>query len=337
MSFKTNWAIPAFVAFLLFSVSVKASGEENDTVTTQNQKYKPEDSPSFEDNEYCLRCHASGYFILSDSASGQSRRQAMCDNFNISREKYYNSVHRTFSCTDCHSFEYKTFPHASALRFEPKLVCIDCHGGDETFAKYHFEEIEVEYSKSIHANAENGEFSCWKCHNPHSYVPLARRDTLTTNFVVASNQMCLSCHGNLKKFQLLSDRELTGVIDKHDWLPNHELHFKSVRCIECHSAQNANILISHNIMHKDSAVSDCVKCHSGNSLLMGTLYKFRTIQSRKSYGFVNGVIINNDSYVIGANHSRFMNYSGIIIIILTLIAVSIHIIFRIKKSKKVNQ
>ena len=330
---KISPAIPALVVLLFLSVPFFAIAEESET-PGQNKHNRPEDSPSYAENEYCLRCHASGFFVLSDSATGKSKRQAMCDNFNISKEKYYNSVHRTFSCTDCHSIEYKTFPHATALRFEPKLVCIDCHGGDETFAKYHFEEIVADYNKSKHAKIANEEFSCWKCHNPHSYVPLARRDSLTTNFVVASNQMCLSCHGNLKKFQLLSDRELTGVIDKHDWLPNHELHFKSVRCIECHSKQNSNILISHNILPKDSAVSDCIKCHSSNSILMGTLYKFRTIQNRKTYGFVNSAIIDNNSYVIGANHSKFMNNLCMLIIIMTILAVSVHIYFRIQKSKK---
>jgi hypothetical protein len=336
MSNKISWVFSALVVLLFSCISTVSANEESVAIPGIQQN-NPQDSPSYADNEYCLRCHSSGYFVLSDSATGRSKRQAMCVNFNIPKEKYYNSVHWTFSCLDCHSSEYKTFPHATALRFEPKLVCIDCHGGDENFAKYHFEEIEADYGKSIHAKIDNGEFSCWKCHNPHSYVPLARRDSLTTNFVVASNQMCLSCHGNFEKFQLLSDRELTGVIDKHDWLPNHELHFKSVRCIECHSAQNSNILISHNILPKDSAISDCVKCHSGNSILMGTLYKFRTIENRKAYGFVNAAIIDNNSYVIGANHSKFMNISGLLIIFMTLVAVIIHTIFRIKKSKnKVN-
>jgi hypothetical protein len=334
MPHKISWALCALVSFLFLSVPSISASEENDNLPVTGQRNNPQDSPSFQDNEYCLRCHASKYFVLSDSTLGKSKRQAMCDNFNIPKEKYYNSVHWTFSCTDCHSAEYKTFPHAAALRFEAKLVCIDCHGGDEKFAQYHFEEIETEYAKSVHAKIQTHEFTCWKCHNPHSYVPLARRDSLTTNFVVSSNQMCLSCHGNFDNFQLLSDRELTGVIQKHDWLPNQALHFRSVRCIECHSAQNNDILISHNILPKDSAISDCVKCHSGNSILMGTLYKFRTIESRKAYGFVNAAIINNNSYVIGANHSRFMNTVGILIIIMTLLAIAIHTFFRIQKTKK---
>jgi hypothetical protein len=333
MSIKIKQVFTALTVLLLFQASVNLSGQDSADTTILEQQYKPEDSPSFQDNEFCLRCHSSGYFILSDSASGQSRRQAMCTNFNIPKEKFYNSVHRSFGCMDCHSSEYKTFPHAASLRFEPSFACIDCHGGDENFAKYHFEEIDAEYNKSVHYKLENGQFTCWKCHNPHSYVPLARRDSMTTNFVVESNKMCLNCHGDFEKFHLLSDRELTGVIKKHDWLPNQSLHFKSVRCIECHSAQNNDILISHNILPKDSAISDCVKCHSSNSILMGTLYKFRTIESRKSFGFVNSAIIDNNSYVIGANHSNFMNLAGICIIILTFLAIAIHTFFRIQKSK----
>ncbi len=331
---KIKWAYPALLFALLFSVTHQSWCQESTDSLALAQEAEYQDAPAYADNEYCLRCHSSGYFTLSDSVSGLSRRQPMCDNFNIPKDKFYKSVHRSFGCTDCHSAEYKNFPHATALRFEPAFACIDCHGGDENFAKYHFEEIDAEYTKSVHYKLENGEFTCWKCHNPHSYVPLARRDSLTTNFVVESNKMCLECHGDIDKLHLLSDRELTGVIKKHDWLPNQSLHFKSVRCIECHSAQNSDILISHNILPKDSAISDCVKCHSGNSILMGTLYKFRTIESRKSFGFVNSAIIDNNSYVIGANHSKLMNIAGVCIILMTFLAIAIHTFFRIRKSKK---
>jgi hypothetical protein len=314
---------------LSFFISVSLSFSQDG----QNISFNPEDFPSYPDNEFCLRCHGSAFYVLYDSISGQEKRRSMCENYKLSRDKFYNGVHKSFACTDCHSYEYQEFPHALSLRFEPVFGCIDCHGGDENFAKYHFEEIEADYSQSVHAKLPNNEFNCWKCHDPHSYVPLARRDTLTMDFVVSSNNMCLKCHGNIAQFQLLSDRDLSNVIGKHDWLPNQSLHFKSVRCIECHSAQNNNILISHNILPKDSAVNDCVKCHSSNSLLMGTLYKFRTIQSRKSSGFVNSVIIENDSYVVGANNSRFMNITGIAILILTISVIVVHTVFRIIKSK----
>ena len=325
-------AVP--IIFILFSFTQNPEGLDTTGIEVQKGKNNPQDSPSFIDNSLCLRCHASKQFTLVNPSTGQEKRQAMSGNYRIIEEKYYNSVHWTFACTDCHSYEYQTFPHALELRFEPSFICTDCHGGDETYAQYHFEEIESEYQKSVHFNIENNEFTCWKCHDPHSYVPLARRDTTSINFIVSSNQMCLECHGNFDKLHLLSDKDLAGIVEKHDWLPNQALHFKSVRCIECHSAQNQEILISHNILPKDSAISDCVKCHSSNSILMGSLYKFRTIESRKSFGFVNSTIIDNDSYVIGANRSKFMNIATILLIGLTLMAVIIHTIFRIIKANK---
>lgn len=297
------------------------------------RSFNPDDFPSFQDNETCLACHGSGFYRLHDTITGMQKRQAMCQDYFVSREKFYNSVHRSFSCTDCHSYEYMNFPHAISLRFEPAFACIDCHGGDETYAQYHFEEIESEYQASVHASINHGEFTCWKCHDPHGYVPLARRDTFSGDFIVKSNQMCLECHGNVENLQLLTDRELYNVISKHDWLPNQSLHFQSVRCIECHSALNDSILIAHKILPADSAISDCIRCHSQNSVLMGSLYKFRIIESRKSSGFVNAAIIENNSYVIGANRSRFMNIASILIFILAVLAMAVHTAFRIRKSK----
>ena len=51
------------------------------------------------------------------------------------------------------------------------MMCMDCHGYDETFAKYHFEGIEAEFSESTH-NREG--FTCWSCHDPHSYKAFMR-------------------------------------------------------------------------------------------------------------------------------------------------------------------
>ena len=34
--------------------------------------------------------------------------------------------------------------------------CLDCHGGDEKFAKFKFEKIESDYKKSVHFKLEDG-------------------------------------------------------------------------------------------------------------------------------------------------------------------------------------
>ncbi len=46
-------------------------------------------------------------------------------------------------------------------------------------------------------------------------------------------------------------------------------------------------------------------------------------------GFVNGVMLRNDSYVIGANHSKFISVAGMFIIGMTLVIGLVHTIFRI--------
>ena len=58
-------------------------------------------------------------------------------------------------------------------------------------------------------------------------------------------------------------------------------------------------------------------------------YKYASKESRDQYGFVNGVIFSNDSYVIGANRSKFISLTGMIIIALVLAIAGVHTVFRI--------
>ncbi len=287
-----------------------------------------------DENENCLKCHGEKFYTLTDTLSGAEKRANMCMDYRINRDEFYHSVHWSFSCLDCHSDEYRNFPHAMKLRFADYWTCLDCHGYDENFAQYKFEQIDEESMKSVHYTATDGNFSCWNCHDPHSYKLLSRKTENVSDIIVATNNICLHCHGNEEKFRLLSNKDLGNVIPEHDWLPNQELHFRTVRCIECHSQMNDSLLISHNIMAADSAVRHCVQCHSSNSILMGSLYKFRAKESRKEYGFINGAIINNDAYVIGANRSGLLNIASILIFGLVLLAVAIHVIFRLTLRKK---
>jgi hypothetical protein len=286
-----------------------------------------------EDNENCLKCHGEKMYVLTDTLLGAEKKQSMCIDNRINRNEFYNSVHWSFACLDCHSDEYNTFPHALSLRFEEYWTCLDCHGYDDNFAQYQFEKIDEEYMKSVHYTATDGNFSCWECHDPHTYKLLTRNTENVSEVILESNNMCLKCHGNEEKFALLSTRELGDVIPKHDWLPNQNLHFQAVRCIECHSEINDSLLVSHNIMSSENAVKNCVDCHSSNSILMGTLYKYQAKESRSRFGFINGAIIKNDAYVIGANRSSWLNIASLIIFGLTLGAIIVHTIFRITTKK----
>jgi len=102
-----------------------------------------------------------------------------------------------------------------------------------------------------------------------------------------------------------------------------------VRCIECHTQINNNIPVSHLIKPKEEAVRLCNECHSQNSILMASLYKFESKEQRHD-GFLNGIILNS-SYVIGANRNKYLNLISLVIFVLVIGVIAIHILIRIKK------
>jgi hypothetical protein len=175
------------------------------------------------------------------------------------------------------------------------------------------------------------EFTCWKCHDPHSYRAFMRNASDIKEAVLYDNNMCLSCHADYDRFMLLTDRDEINVVESHDWLPNQVAHFSSVRCIECHTEINDTILIAHKILPKTKAVRNCAECHSRDSRLMNTLYKFQIKEERKA-GFANGIIIN-DAYVIGANQNVILNRLSVVVFILVLLVIGFHTFLRVRNSK----
>jgi cytochrome c1 len=284
-------------------------------------------SPFYEDNERCFKCHGQSKYEYTNDNLGKQVTALMFSERIINRNDFYNSNHKSFSCTDCHSEEYTKFPHAGELRMEQMYNCIDCHGGDEKFAKFKFEEIEAEYQKSVHFKLEEEGFTCWKCHGPHDYRVSVRHTGNLKETILYDNNICLNCHSNFDHFQLLSEHEEINILKQHDWLPNQATHFKNVRCIECHSEVNNDILVSHLINPKEKAVKKCNECHSQNSLLMSSLYKYQSKEQRKD-GFLNGIILN-ESFVIGANRNAYLNFISIGIFALVVIIIGIHIFFRV--------
>jgi mono/diheme cytochrome c family protein len=327
------------ILFLFLTSYTSASSAEVFSLKRDDQK--TQDTTTFKsqlsaDNEHCLKCHGQGKYEYTNETLGKQIRALMCSERIIKREEFYNSNHKNFSCTDCHSEQYSKFPHPGELRMEQKLNCIDCHGGDPKFAQYHFEEIDTEYKQSIHYKLEPDGFSCWKCHNPHSYKINIRNSLNIKETILYDNSICLNCHANFDRFQLLTDRKEIDILKTHEWLPNQAAHFLNVRCIECHTRVNDSILVSHFIRPKKEAVRLCNECHSQNSLLMSSLYKFRSKEQRHNNGFVNGVILN-ESYVIGANRNSYLNLFSLLGFLAILIIITVHVIFRIKKLKKIQK
>ncbi len=283
-------------------------------------------------NNRCFKCHGQQRYEYTNEELGKVVRDNMCSDRVVNKSEFYSSNHRSFSCTDCHSDKYAKFPHSGELRMEQMYNCIDCHGGDEKFAKYHFEEIEAEYQKSVHFKMEDQGFTCWKCHNPHTYRITVRNSSNLKETIAYDNAICLNCHSNYSNYQLLSNRKEINLIQKHDWLPNQASHFANVRCIECHTQINNNIPVSHLILPKEQAVRRCNECHSQNSLLMASLYKFESRKQRRD-GFLNGIILNS-SYVIGANRNEYLNLLSMILFVCVILVIVVHIIFRIRKNNR---
>jgi len=93
----------------------------------------------YEENQECLICHGSSKYHYYNEWLEKDVKERMNPYFIIDSAEYYMSNHRSFACVDCHSYDFKAFPHAGELRMEPMGTCLDCHEGDESFEHLHFE------------------------------------------------------------------------------------------------------------------------------------------------------------------------------------------------------
>ena len=320
------------VIALIISIFPIVQSQESEEVTKQETEWV---SDFYEENEECLACHGQSKYTLYDEFNEREVNKLMCECRVVIRENYYSSNHKSFTCVDCHDSDYSTFPHPAALRTEEYYTCLDCHGYDEAYARYHFEEIDEEYALSIHAELEEEGFSCWSCHNPHTYKINVRNTTNLHETIVYDNNICLDCHSDFERFHLLTERDEINIIDQHEWLPNQARHFANVRCIECHTQVNDSILVAHHLLPKEQAVRLCVECHSQDSRLLTTLYKFEAKEKRNKAGFWNGAVLQ-ESYVIGANRNIYLNIISVVIFLIAITGIGIHIYFRsrMKRAKK---
>jgi hypothetical protein len=317
-----------FVLFLFIAPTVHVVAQSDSAQEGLDLERFHEVNSFVDENETCLKCHAETKYVLVDEFFGREVTQSMCPDKIIDRDDYYSMVHKSFACLDCHAYEYEEFPHPLEAILEEPYQCIDCHGYDENYAHFRFEEIEVEYMESVHAQQADN-FSCWKCHDPHTYKLTVRDDGTNISEAIAyNNDICLSCHSDFSQFELLTDREEINILETHDWLPNQAAHFSSVRCIECHTALSDSTLVAHHVQPMELAVKKCSECHSKNSILMASLYKHEAKENRKQYGFINGVILN-EAYVIGANRNEVLSFAGILLFLLVLGGISVHIVARI--------
>ena len=311
---------------LLLFISIQVLLSQQPSVRMQQNKEQ-----SAEDNNACFRCHALDK-IHNDTLDIIQKKKNIVDT-----NRYYSSVHGSFRCIDCHSEDFSVYPHTVTVKDDVFPSCMDCHEGNKKTARFHFEEIAKAYDQSIHATVMKDDFSCWKCHDPHGYADIAEiSDSVGLAKMIADhNDMCLKCHGNAEFFKASKDPQKGDVLMHHEWLPEQELHFRHVRCIDCHAAIPDSMRISHNILKKEQAVKSCIECHSVNSRLLATLYKYDSRNSNSAFGFFNPGILEN-SYVFGANRNYILNAMSIGIFGITIFVIIIHLFFRVILNKKKN-
>jgi hypothetical protein len=210
------------------------------------------------------------------------------------------SDHDQMACTKCHKKGYKDHPHDDDAR-ESLAECQECHAKKAI-------RIERQFDKSVHAENLADKMTCAKCHDAH-VMRIAAKLGDPRKIVAQDNKACLKCHDSDVAFADMAPevpetklKKKRPPIDKiHEWLPNTQLHWQAVRCVECHTPPDEKIL-SHEILNKKKAEKKCVTCHSANTALQTRLYRHLAAEEQNKLGFLNSVVLR-DSYVVGATRN----------------------------------
>ncbi|MFN3306430.1 MAG: hypothetical protein ACK42Z_04495, partial [Candidatus Kapaibacteriota bacterium] len=295
----------------------------------------------------CIYCHQKPITQkhISDLVQLKLKQEELCLKCHINQEG--NEFARSL-------IDYDKSVHGSALRRGNKFaaVCIDCHGihnlqkanspnsninptkVSSVCGKCHV-AITQEYHSSVHGvellKGNPDVPGCTYCHGEHSVGPMAiveeriiQQNRMNFNTIVSNKMVfCVRCHTN---DTLMAKYKLSTLNKAHDWLPNLQRHWETVRCVDCHSSYEPPNL-SHNILPRDATVKKCEECHSKNSILMTKLYKHEKARSREKYGFINGTILS-DAYVIGTTRNVYLDFISIVFFGIVIVLLLLHIILR---------
>jgi len=255
--------------------------------------------------DQCLGCHGDKTIARVDTST--KKESVYIDRIGLGR-----SEHRGLVCTDCHAKAFSGDPHPPARR----ASCPDCHVGNETQKDgVAFADIMADFAKSVHEQ-KNDKFRCIHCHDAHTF----QLDT-TRLRVFEHNKVCLRCHGSLAEFQKLTTKVPPNLDKAHEWLPNRDMHWAKVRCLDCHTGYTP--ASAHLILPKAQAVKKCEACHTAHPVQLLRLYSRRRAAELKELGFLNSTIIN-DAYVIGATRNAQLDFWAILIMGGTVAGISGH-------------
>jgi predicted CXXCH cytochrome family protein len=288
-------------------------------LTTPYRVCADEEQTNHRINDHCLRCHAMSTLAYRDRQTGD------IIHLFIDSQSLAQSVHGELACTKCHHEDYQHYPHDQQLQAE-QLACLSCHEDDPERTPYHFDLIAQQFEQSIHATSEKAreeQVNCHSCHNPHEFkVSKVGKDIAA--IVQDDNRVCLSCH-----------EEVTDPGQNlHSWLPNREVHWQSVRCVDCHTpmvsaqmaddtTQDASARVSHQILAAEDSNVACVNCHSSDQQLLNRLYAYRSEEDLNRSGLIAKAIFN-EAYIIGMSRNSMIDRIALLILFVTAIALLGH-------------
>ena len=235
---------------------------------------------------------------------------------------YEHSNHGGVDCKNCHGQAVAVFPHRAGAHAEISQ-CSECHAQKVM-------RLEPQFDKSAHVRQVPGKFTCVTCHDPHKYL-VAQQIGDPRRIVRQDNAMCIDCHGDDAAFHALApDTRRPDLALIHDWLPNVQLHWQAVRCVECHTPPSTvrQLSLSHEILAKDRAERECVTCHTRDSSLRTRLYRHLIAEEEETAGFANAVILRS-AYVVGATRNTYVDTAGTWLLGLTVAGVLVHGVLRI--------
>ncbi|MBK6687917.1 MAG: hypothetical protein IPG45_25815 [Deltaproteobacteria bacterium] len=250
---------------------------------------------------------------------------------------YRASVHALHGCISCHGdVEDVSIAHDKEDEDLRPVDCAHCHldervlaefearapapAGSERGHKVDLVRIIREFDQSVHST-KSVQFTCARCHDPHRI-----RFGMTPDESLEHNQACLRCHGSELEFRTFAHRAPPDLDAAHQWLPNRDLHWRSVRCVDCHT-NSEGVVGSHRILPKAQALSKCESCHQEASVLKFKTYRYAHAVEQEKYGFMNAAILN-EAYVIGATRNQTLDLIGMSLATLTFLGILGHALLR---------
>ncbi len=196
----------------------------------------------------CLRCHSIKR-LPKVLPSGEEM------SLYINKEDFMESIHGSFSCTDCHKdIKPAIHPRPEKIGSKKEYIkkvsqsCLDCHPQDGL--------------SPIHKNIlKEGKISCSECHGSHYIKPMVELKKIAEG--------CLECH-SVKGFstKILPNKEIMYLYVEKRFF--NSIHGR-IGCLFCHNyIDPANHPIPTQISTKQEYAKgifkNCLNCHPLNTL-----------------------------------------------------------------------